>query len=106
MNHQQKLERISELFAAIDAVHAQLDALRPTLNPDPGCALYDAIYALEHQAICSTAYAVGDSGDWLDWMIHENACGRKGYEAGYINALKPIRTADDILELIEEETER
>ena len=102
MNHQQKLERISELFAAIDAVHAQLDALRPTLSPDPGCSLYEAVFALEHQAVCSTAYAVGDTGDWLDWMVNENDMGRRGHEAGYSAAMRPIRTAADLLALIEE----
>ena len=106
MNHQQKLERISELFAAIDAIATQLDALRQAINPDPGCPLYDAIYALQRQAVCSTAYAVGDSGDWIDWMVHENDLGRRGHEAGYTGDLRPIRTAADLLELIEEENGR
>jgi hypothetical protein len=102
VNHQQKLERIRELFAAHDDVLAQLDALHPALNPDPGCELYSAIFGLLDVAINATAAALGDNSNWLEWMVNENECGRRGHEAGYSNALKPIRTAEDLLDLIED----
>ena len=50
----------------------------------------------------ATASAVGDNSEWLEWMIHENDCGRRGHEAGRQDAMKPIRTAKDILYIIED----
>ena len=106
LTRQQKSYTIGKLIAAHDAVHAQLDALKPTLNPDPGCPLYNAIFELLNVAIMATAEAIGGSaGEWLDWFVIENDCGRKAHEAGYDNRLRPIRTVEDLLDLIEEGNE-
>lgn len=105
MDRTEKLKMMNNLFTAIDAVHAQLDALRSTLNPDPGCALYNAVFELLNVAISSTSAAIGDSCEWLDWFVNENDCGRKEHEAGYEKRLKPIRTVEDLLALIEAEEE-
>lgn len=102
MDRVKKLHMIDDLFAAHDEMHAALDSLKESLNPDPSCGLYSAAFGLLDVAVSATAAALGDNDGWLDWMIHENECGRRGHEAGYINALKPIRTAEDILDLIEE----
>lgn len=102
---QQKLHLIDDLLAAHDAVHAQLDALKLTVNPDPGCRLYSAIFELLETAIAATSAAIGDNNKWIDWFIHDNECGRRGHEAGYTDQLKPIKTAEDILDLIEAEDE-
>ena len=45
---------------------------------------------------------IGDDSNWLDWFIFENDCGEKAMEAGYDKNLKPIKTIDDLIELIEE----
>ena len=105
ITRQQKIHLLDDLIAAHDAVHAQMDALKLTINPDPGCLLYNAVFELLEVAISSTATAIGDEGTWLDWFVHENDCGRKGHEAGYDNRVKPIRTAEDLLDLIEAEDE-
>ena len=102
MDRAKKLHMIDDLFAAHDDVQAQLDALRPALNPDPGCELYSAIFVLLDVAISATAAAIGDNSEWLEWMVHENDCGRKAYEAGHINDMRKIQSAEDILYLIEE----
>ena len=102
MTRQQKLHLIDDLIAAHDAVHAQLDALRGSINPDPGCPLYNSIFELLNVAIASTSATVGDKSEWIDWFIHENDCGRRGHEAGYEGQIKPIMTAEDLLDLIEQ----
>ena len=102
MDRRTKLHMLDDLFAAHDDLHAQLNALRPVLNPDPGCELYSAIFVLLDVAINATAAAIGDKSNWLDWMVHENDCGRKGHEAGFINDMRQIKSAEDLLYLIEE----
>ena len=102
MDRKTKLHMIDDLFAAHDAIYDQIDALKSTIDPDPGCALYEAIFGLLDVAIRATSAAIGDNIEWLEWMIYENDCGRKGHEAGRANTMRPIRTAEDILDLIED----
>ena len=106
LTRKQKIHLLDDLIAAHDAVHAQLDELKHTLDPYPDCPLYNAIFGLLNVAIMATAEAIGGSaGEWLDWFVHDNDCGRKAYEAGYEGRLKPIRTVEDLLDLIEQEDE-
>ena len=99
----EKIDMINDLFLAHDDIYRHIDALKSTLNPDPGCALYESIFKLLDVAVNATSLALGDNGEWLEWMIYENDCGHKGPEAGYINEMRPIRTAEDLLQLIEDD---
>ena len=97
-----KLYLLDDLCAAHDLLIAQLDALKPILNPDPGCHLYGVMYSLLSELIYATALLIEDNGDWLSWAVWENDCCRKGYEAGLTGDLKPVRSSSDLLNLIEE----
>ena len=106
LTRKQKAQLIDTLIAAHDAAHAQMDALKLALDPNPGCPLYTAVFELIDVAILAASSAIGDSaGEWLDWFVHDNDCGRKAHEAGYDNRLRPIRTVEDLLDLIEAEDE-
>lgn len=52
------------------------------------------------------ACALRDDSGWIDWYICENDCGKKGLEGGYNGKTKPIRTVDDLLEVIEAATQK
>ena len=41
-----------------------------------------------------------DPEGWIMWYILENDYGAKGYEAGYTGDLKPIKTPEDLLGII------
>lgn len=105
ITRQQKIHLLDDLIAAHDAVNAQLDSLRVTLDPYPGCPLYNAVFELLNVAIASTSAAIGDNGEWIAWFVTENDCGRKGYEAGHSDNLRPVRAVEDLLDLIEAEDE-
>lgn len=105
MDRAEKLKMLNDLFTVHDDIHRHIDALKSTLNPDPGCALYDSVFKMIDVAVKATASALGDKSEWLDWFVIENDCGRKGYDAGYEGRLKPIRTVEDLLALIEAEEE-
>ena len=102
MDRTEKLKMLNNLFTINNEIDAVVDAMRSTHNPDPSCGLYNAVFGALDVAIKATAAAIGDDEEWVWWMVHENECGHRGHEAGYTNALKPIRTAEDILDLIEE----
>lgn len=41
---------------------------------------------------------------WMSWFILENDYGASALEAGYDGKLKPIKTVDDLLELMDQES--
>ena len=45
---------------------------------------------------------LGDDTDdtWLDWYCYENDMGKKGYDAGFDGEVKPIKTLEDLADLI------
>ena len=102
MDRAEKLKMLNDLFTAHDDINLHIGALKATLNPDPGCAFYESVFKLLDVAVNATASALGDNSEWLVWMIYENECGRRGHEAGYDGQIKPIRTVEDLLDLIEE----
>lgn len=101
MTRAEKLEMLENLFSIYTKVHKQLNVLQTTLNPDPGCRLYTTIFKLMDIAIDTTALVLEEKEGWLRWMVYENDCGHKGLEAGHNGELKSIRTATDLLNLIE-----
>lgn len=47
-----------------------------------------------------TVISFFDPEGWIMWYILENDYGAKGYEAGYTGDLKPIKTPEDLLGII------
>ena len=105
LTREQKLKLIDDIIAAHDTVHAQVDALKQTLDPDPGSPFYTAIFKLLETAITATSAAIGDTGKWIDWYINDNDCGRNGYEVTYANTKKivvfVVNNTSDILDVVE-----
>ena len=105
LTRKQKLYLIDNLIAAHNAIHKQLDILKLSLYPDPGSPLYTAVFDILNSAIESTSAAIGDTGKWIDWYIHDNDCGKNGYEATYANAEKIVvfivNNTSDILDVVE-----
>lgn len=46
--------------------------------------------------------SVGDTQNWIYWFVFEDGFGANGYEAGYDGGTTPIKTVDDLWQLIEE----
>ena len=102
MTRAEKLKMLNDLFLDNDAMQEQINKLNSLFMPAPECGLYETMFALFDTAVSATEAAIGDSHKWVEWMIFENDCGRNGYEAGYSDAMRPIRTAEDILDIIED----
>ena len=64
-------------------------------------AFYDTIFQLEDLNLKLASQLIGDECEWLEWYIYENKCGENGYEAGYEGNLIPIKSIDNLLELID-----
>lgn len=88
---------INEMNAADASIQPVIDVLRLT-GEDPVC---DTIWRLQTALTNAYKLALGDELDTLNWFAYENDLGRKGMEAGPTGALRPIRTAHDLLWLME-----
>lgn len=77
--------------------------------------LNEAFYSVFHTAFVAIEHAftgespikdeVGYEG-WLEWFVYENDCGDRGHDAGYDGNHKPVKTIDDILDLMEDGAKR
>jgi hypothetical protein len=56
-------------------------------------------------SLIETAISFFDPEGWIMWYILENEYGAKGYDAGYKGDMKPIKTPEDLLQLMNRGTE-
>jgi hypothetical protein len=47
-----------------------------------------------------TLDAISNNSQWLAWFVWDNDCGSKGLAAGINGDINPIKTVDDLFELI------
>lgn len=85
--------------------HEAIEALFADLSQPLGCLAETPLFETVWQ--CFEAYTktveelVGDDYDTLTWFYLENDMGRKGMEAGYRDDMRPIKTLDDLIWLID-----
>lgn len=103
MNKKETIEKFIEFYKEREML---LDKIQELFGFGDGCVFYDTIFQLEDFALKIAADNIGDKSEWLDWFVYENDCGEKGHTAGYDGNTKPIKTIDDLLELIEEDNKR
>jgi hypothetical protein len=105
MTPQEKVERINKLIASYRELDEAFDLLHEALGFSGESPLHEAAWRTFDVAMESIAREIGDDPTvfgWLHWFIYENDCGAAGMEAGLTNNLRPIKTAAELIELIEE----
>lgn len=101
MTREQKLAHIQAWHDAMtradDAIQPVIDLLRLT-GEDP---ITNTVWQLQTDLTHAYAALLDDAFESLAWHAAENDMGAKGREAGIGPDLRPIRTAEDLLWLIE-----
>ena len=87
-------------ITALEAAHADLHRL--TLA-SPESPLMDAGLRIAEAYTHSTSELIGDGNEWLTWFWLENNMGSKGLAAGFDPDIVPVRTIDQLVEIIEQE---
>lgn len=97
-----------EKLAHIQAWHAAMTKADETIQPvidalalcgeDP---ITNTVWQLQTDLTRAYAALIDDALESLSWFACENDMGRKGMEAGVAGSLRPIRTVEDLLWLIE-----
>ena len=91
------IERLVECHLAGES--ARLQAAK-AIGCRPENPLFDAMFKMEQLAMESVAKLIGDGGQWLEWFIWENDCGKRGMQCsvGTTSEMKAIHTIDDLLD--------
>lgn len=101
MTREQKLAHIQ---AWHDAMVKANETIKPVINALKLCGedpITNTVWQLQTDLTRAYAEILDDAFESLNWYAIENDMGRKGMEAGVAGSLRPIRTAEDLLWLIE-----
>ena len=101
MTREQKLAHIQ---AWHDAMTKANETLQPVIDAMALCGedpITNTVWQLQTDLTRAYAALIGDAFESMSWYASENDMGRQGREAGISGTLRPIRTAEDLLWLIE-----
>ena len=108
MTSEQKEQLIKELCERHDVLEAEFDKVAAVMGDVANMPLHEEVWHTFSRYTEAVELLVGDAKpySWLSWFIYDNDCGRRGLEAGYNKGMKPIRTVEQLVRLIEKEDER
>jgi len=101
MNITEKLALLTEWQATVEAQESALEALDTALGYSDG-PLRQSCHRMQERYTRAIATILGDD-IWLEWFCYENDMGKRGHPAGHEGNLKPIRTLQDLIGLIDNE---
>ena len=97
-------EKLAHIQAWHDAMTRADDAIQPVIDALKLCGedpITNTVWQLQTDLTRAYAALLDDAFESLTWHAAENAMGAKGREAGIGSDVHPIRTAEDLLWLIE-----
>jgi len=101
MTRDQKLDALKRWATAIEAGEGLLNPVIELLDIRPEGPITTALWTTQDALTKATSDLVGDLSEWLTWFIADNEMGAKAMEAGPVGQLRPIKTLDDLLWVIE-----
>lgn len=88
------------------AVEKLMDGITSSIGLDIDGPMFDTVWKLFAAYTGAMAVDVGDHGEWLEWYRAENEMGAKALAAGYDGVRNPVKTLDDLFDLIAESRKR
>ena len=101
MTREQKLAHIQAWHDAMTKADASLQPVIDALKLCGEDPITNTVWQLQTDLTRAYAALLGDAIEELEWYAADNDMGRKGVNAGITGDMRPIRTADDLLWLIE-----
>ena len=92
-----KINKLLTVKSEIDSVYGKL---KEVTGLSPESRLAEALYLPFNMYLKCLSELIGDKGESLEWFVWENDCGESGLSAGCDKDLKPIKTVDDLIDLI------
>ena len=103
MTRTEKLHLLAEWQARIQTADSLIEPIADALGLSPESPIHTAVWSLQSAYTAAVAKIVGDHAEWMDWYAAENDFGRKGMDAGPKDAIRPIKTLEDLIWVMEVE---
>lgn len=97
-------EKLTHLRAWHDAMTKADATIQPVIDALALCGedpITNTVWQLQSELTKAYAALIGDAFESMSWYAADNDMGRQGREAGLSETLRPIRTVEDLLWLIE-----
>ena len=97
-------EKLAHIQAWHDAMTKADETIQPVIDALALCGedpITNTVWQLQTDLTRAYAEILDDALEWLSWYASDNDMGRQGREAGFSDTPRPIRTAEDLLWLIE-----
>lgn len=101
MTRHDKMQALQDWMIAIENAESLIAPVRDVLMLAPESPVNEALDGVISALTESTSKLVNDKVGWLEWYATENDFGRKGHSAGYMGHEKPIKSLEDLMDLIE-----
>lgn len=101
MTHEEKIKLLTEWESHHTGLKAIFGSLKVVTGDSPDNELTEKIWKLFDSYTDCVAQKVGDFWGSLSWYCWENDMGKDGKPAGMQDGLRPIKTLEDLLWLIE-----
>jgi len=102
MTRDEKMQVLKDWQFSIQDSNELIAPVREVLIIRPESPINEAVNLLGIAFTRAASKLVSDKGGWLYWYAMENDFGKKGLSAGFKGHEKPIKTLDDLLDLIEQ----
>jgi hypothetical protein len=101
MTREEKLKLLEGWKKCHDDNEALLESMKPIFGYLVESHIFKQLWSSFNYLTLVTETLLGSESEWLDWYCWENDMGKKGLEAGYDKNIKPIKSLNDLLDLIE-----
>lgn len=96
MTNEHKIAELEQWKTIVEQLSVECDKLTDILQVAPESPLLNAIWRMDDAYTNEVATRLG-LGDWLSWYRYDNDMGRKAYNAGMKDNLRPIKTFEDLI---------
>ena len=101
MTTAEKLSRLQEWRHHLLMLESAWDKLESAVGADHDSPLGNAVWLAFDAYTQAIGREIGDVGGWMSWHWLENKLGARGHEAGNRHVMRPIKTLDDLLWVID-----
>lgn len=101
MTRYEKMLAIQDWMFAIENAESLIAPVREVLIIAPESPINEALDIVIDALTKTTSKLIGDHMAWLDWYADENDFGRNGLKAGLKGLEKPIKSLNDLMDLID-----
>jgi|GEM_PF-1067000 len=100
MTDEEKISELRKWRKTYRRLNKDFEKIESALGSCADWPLWETVWKGFEAYTDTLSRLIGDNDKWLDWFCYENDMGAKGYEAGHGDNVRPIKTLDDLLDLI------